>query len=214
MTDEELKELAADTLRGIAELRGGISELRESQRETDRVLRAGQRETELLRESQRETDRQLRELGRQLGGLGDKFGSFTEGMAFPSMKKLLQERFGANHVTLRSSARLNGRSHEVDVLAYGSGNGGGDGGAVYVVEVKSHLREDGLEQILRLLRDFPQFYPEHRGKRLYGILAAVDVPGDLRAKVLREGIYLAQISGDTFSLAVPESFSPRSFQQP
>ncbi len=248
MSDEELKQLAADTLRSIGELREGQREtdrlfkevgrrmeelaeqsaretaaLRESQAETDRQLRESRAETDRqlretdqwLKESRAETDRQLREtdrrlteLGRQLGGLGDKFGSFTEGMAFPSMKKLLEERFGADHVTLRSIARLNGRSHEVDVLAYANG----DRGAVYVVEVKSHLREEGLEQILRLLRDFSQFYPEHRGKRLYGILAAVDVPGDLRDKVLREGIYLAQISGDTFALQVPASFAPRSFQ--
>ena len=37
-----------------------------------------------------ETDRQIRELGKQIGGLGNKFGSFTEGLALPSMQKILQ----------------------------------------------------------------------------------------------------------------------------
>jgi len=39
------------------------------------------------------TDRQLKELGKPIGGLGNKFGGFTEGMAFPSMRRILRERF-------------------------------------------------------------------------------------------------------------------------
>ncbi|MCM8750714.1 hypothetical protein NET02_16375, partial [Thermomicrobiaceae bacterium CFH 74404] len=46
-----------------------------------------------LAEQSRETDRQLRELKRQIGGLGDKFGYFAEGMALPTMEKLLRRRF-------------------------------------------------------------------------------------------------------------------------
>ena len=42
----------------------------------------------------KDTDNQLKESGKQIGGLGDKFGSFTEGMAFPSLEKMLRERFG------------------------------------------------------------------------------------------------------------------------
>ena len=47
-----------------------------------------------LSTAQKETDRQLKELGKQIGGLGSKFGSFTEGLALPSMEKILRQRFG------------------------------------------------------------------------------------------------------------------------
>ena len=46
------------------------------------------------REIYRKTDRQLKELGRQIGGLGAKFGSFTEGLALPSMETILRQRLG------------------------------------------------------------------------------------------------------------------------
>ncbi len=39
-----------------------------------------------------ETDRQLKELGKQIGGLGSKFGSFTEGLALRSSPNLGEER--------------------------------------------------------------------------------------------------------------------------
>ena len=82
---------------------------------------------------------------------------------------------------------------------------------VYVVEVKSTLREEGLEQMLRILREFHDFFSGHRGKKLYGILAAVNVPDNVRNKVLKAGIYLARIHDESFEISVPESFQPRAY---
>lgn len=192
------------------DLREIVANLGRSQAETDRQLKQTDRHLKQTDRQLKQTDRQLKELGKQLGGLGDKFGSFTEGMAYPSMRKLLEERFGMNVVAPRVHARRNGHNFELDVLAYS--NGGKD--EVYVVEVKSHLRDDGLQQMLRILEQFPEFFPEHRDKKLYGILATVDAPDDLEAEVLRHGIYLARIHGDVFELRVPEGFEPRSFQAP
>jgi len=50
-----------------------LAELTAAQKETDRQLK----------ELGKQTDRQLKELGKQIGGLGAKFGSFTEGLALP-----------------------------------------------------------------------------------------------------------------------------------
>jgi hypothetical protein len=175
------------------ELRSMIADLTVRQVETDRQLK--------------ETGRYLKEIGRQIGGLGDKFGGFTEGMAFPSMKKILQQRFGMDVIATRVISRKNGRSMEVDVLAYSNSKIN----EVYVVEVKSHLRDDGIEQMLRILREFHDFFGGHEGKKVYGILAGVDIPDDIRERVLREGIYLACIHDDNFEIQIPEGFHPRAF---
>lgn len=149
----------------------------------------------------------IKELGQQIGGLGNKFGSFTEGLALPSMQKILRERFGVD--TISPSVRLSreGQHLEIDVLAYANGAVN----AAYVVEVKSHLREKDIEQLLNILRRFPDWFPEHRGKALYGILAAVDIPDALIPQVLAQGLYLAQIHDDLFELQVPADFQPRRF---
>ncbi len=154
-----------------------------------------------------ETGQFLREIGRQLRALGEKIGGPTEGMAFPSMRKLLEERFQMNVVAPRLRARRNGRSLEVDVLAYSNAQVN----EVYVVEVKSHLREDGLDQMKKILREFRFFFPEHDDKKIFGILAAVDAPEDLRERVLREGIYLARVHDEEFELDVPKDFKPRAY---
>lgn len=186
------------------ELKEFVASLAVQQAETSRQIRESQAKTD---QQIAKTDRQIEELGKQLGGLGQKFGGFTEGMAFPSMQKILRERFGMDVVSVRNIARKNGRSLEIDVLAYANR----EVNEVYVVEVKSHLREDGLQQMLRILREFHEFYPGHEGKKVYGILAAVDAPEDLRERVLSQGIYLANIHDDTFEIRVPETFQPRAF---
>ncbi len=184
MTDLELKEFVAS--------------LAVRQAETDRQIR----------ESQTRTDRQIEELGKQLGGLGQKFGGFTEGMAFPSMQKILREQFGMDVVSVRNTARKHGRSLEIDVMAYANG----EVNTVYVVEVKSHLREDGLQQMLRILREFHDFYPGHENKKVYGILVPPwTSPMTCGNGSWSQGIYLARIHDDTFEIRVPETFQPRAF---
>ncbi|MGA1602630.1 MAG: DUF3782 domain-containing protein [Prochlorothrix sp.] len=188
-----------------------LGELVQSQKETDRKIQAltqsaEQRNREAEQRS-REVDRQLKELGKQIGGLGAKFGSFTEGMAYPSMSRILQEQFGMECVGPRVRRKKNGQEMEIDVLAYANG----DRQAVYVVEVKSHPREESVEQMRRLLQRFPEFFPEHSDKELYGILAAVDLSETVREKVLAEGLYVARIEDEVFALDVPEGFQARSW---
>ncbi len=225
MTDQELRDLVAslaasqvETDRELKEVTRGIGELREESRETDRHLRetgeriralseSADRSQRELRESQRETGLQIKELGQQIGGLGEKFGTYTEGLAETGVRKLLKERFGTSAVTMGYEVTRNGESMEIDGLGYS--NTGRD--AVYVVEIKSKLRRRGIDQLLRILRRFPEFFPQHRGKRLYGVLAVAEVPPPLVSRVLDQGIYLARL-GSTVELAVPDDFEPRSYQ--
>jgi len=181
--------------------------LREKSLETDRKFQ----ETDLqIKETNlqiKETDRQIKELGKQIGGLGSKFGSFTEGLALPSMEAILQQRFGMTVVTPRVRAKQQGEHLEIDVLAYANG----EVNRAFLVEVKSHPREEAITQLKITLSRFRDFFPEHRDKQLYGILAAVDWPPALKAQAIGEGLYVARIHDDVFDLEVDQEFQPRVF---
>lgn len=189
-TDQTLQEVMATLARLQVETK---REMQETNRSMER--------------SKKETERFLRELGKQIGGLGEKFGSFTEGLALPSMKKILSKRFGMEFVAPYVERRKDDRLMELDVLAYSNSTVN----EAYVVEVKSHLRLDGIQQMKQILRDFREFFPEHADKKVYGILAAVHIPERIREKVLREGLYLARIHDGQFEIQVPEDFQPRPF---
>lgn len=156
------------------------------------------------------TDQELlaeeQELKQKLDRFNDKFGSFKEGLALPSMTMVLNQRFGLEVIAPSVRVQRNGRSMVIDVLAFS--NFSDD---MVVVKVTTHLREESLRQVRRTLRELRDFFPVYKDKKIYGILAAVDAPGALQETVLRKGIYLARIHDGQFELDVPESFQPRAF---
>ncbi len=154
-----------------------------------------------------ETDRQIKELGKQIGGLGEKFGSFTEGLALPSMSKILSERFGMEVVSPSVRVSKQGQHMEIDVLAYANS----EINEAYVVEVKSHAREEAIDQLRNILERFRRFFPEHKDKAVYGILAAVDLSNELRERILKAGFYVARIHDQVFELDVPANFRPKAY---
>lgn len=187
----------------------GITEqqLRELRAETERARAATEASFKRLAQAQEEAARWRAYADKQIGDLGNKFGTFTEGLAFPSVARLLDEHFGMPKAQLRLRSRLNGSTLELDVFGYNDE-------AACIVEVKSHLREDGVRQLLDTLRQFPHFFPEHGAKRLYGMIAAVDIPEALKARVKKLGLYLARVQDETFEfeelfpLARAKDFNP------
>jgi len=196
MTDQELRDF-------ISELSVSTAELRKSQQETEKRQQEAARQIE-------QTGKQIKQVNKQLGELGNKFGSFAEGMALPSMEKILRDHFKMDVVTPRATSRLNGRMIEIDVMAYDNGSRN----ELYIVEVKSHLTREGIDQILKTIEEFPKFFGAHRDRTVYGIIAAVDIPQNLRAEVLKEGLYLARIHDGAFELLTPKNFKPRAFTAP
>ncbi len=160
------------------------------------------------------TDEALQDLARAqertdklLGELGNCFGDFRERMALFSIREILLDQLGVDAVFADTSARRNGRSFQVDAV----GLTHGETGKVYLVEIRSRLREEGLQQILEDLKVFGDFFPVYRDRTRYGILVAVDVPDALEERVLAQGIYLAKGHGDLFELVQPGGFKPRDF---
>jgi hypothetical protein len=187
-----------DVWRLLAELATAQAELTAAQKETDRQLKETDRQ-------QQKTDKQLKELGKQIGGLGAKFGSFTEGLALPSMETILRQRFGMEVISPSVRVSKDGQHLEIDVLAYTNG----ELNTAYIVEVKSHAQN--ITQLKSILQRFRRFFSEHKDKKLYGILAAVDLSPGLREKILQEGFYVARIHDQVFELDIPDNFQPRLY---
>ena len=195
-TDQQLKEVSQE-----------IKEVSLQQEKTDQQLKEVSQEIKQFSLQQKKTDQQLKELGKQIGGLGAKFGSFTEGLALPSMQTILQQQLGMEIISPSVRASKEGQDLEIDVLAYANGALN----TAYIVEVKSHVREESITQIKSILQRFRDFFPEHKDKKLYGILAAVHLGKELQKKILEEGLYVARIHGEVFELDIPNDFRPKTY---
>ena len=194
MSDQELKALIADLAKQHAKTEA-------AQQRTE----AAQQRTQA---AQQRTEETLRQVTQQLGGLGNKFGSFTEGLAFASMRRVLRRHFHVDDVSMRRLVHRNGQAQEFDMVGVANGKRR----EVYLVEIKSELNEEELQKYLRKLQAFFDYFPVYRGLKLYGIISAVDVRGALADRVLHAGLYLATASDENFKLVKPpRDFKPKVF---
>ena len=208
MTYEQVLELIGKLSQEVRELR---ESQQKSQQETNRLIQETDKQIQKTDKQIQKTGQQIKEVSAQIGGLGNKFGRFAEGMAFPTMEKILRQRFGLETIALRvKRKRKQGDELELDVLAYSNS----DKKEVFVVEIKSHLQQRELTQVLKTLAQFPEFFPEHSDKKLYGMVVAVDASKEMQQKVIEEGLYLALTHDEQFDLQIPEHFQPRCFHQP
>ena len=214
----ELKESQAKTDEQIAEF---VASVAVSQAETDRQLKESslQLRRELnesslqlrreLEESHAKTARQITELGQHIGGLHNKFGSYVEALAFPSIERVLSDKFGTDSFSSRCKrSNKQGGLMEVDAIAFSNS----EANQVFMIEIKSLLKQDGLEQTLNNLQRFKQFFPEHKDRELFGVLVYTDIkPSGLKQQILKHGIYLAHVSDNLFELQVSDTFQARAF---
>jgi hypothetical protein len=198
---EELRALVAQSILTTEAFK---AQMAASQEAADRRSEAADRRAEAA-------DKERKELRLQIGGLHNKFGSFTEGLLLPSVKKVLNEELELEHVSERtkSNRKIDGKKTFMELDAFGYSNG--ERNIACIAEIKSHLREDGIDQILRQLQDFPEFFPNHADKRLYGLIAAVDAPDALKEQVWKAGLYLILVHDDTAELTVPKGFVPKNY---
>ena len=206
-TSEDVWRLLAELTAAQKETDKQLKEVSQQQKETELLLKEVSQQQKENAQQQKETDKQLKELGKQIGGLGAKFGSFTEGLALPSMETILGQQFGMEVISPSVRVSKEGQHLEIDVLAYTNG----ELNIAYIVEVKSHAREESISQLKSILQRFRRFFPEHKDKKLYGILAAVDLSPELREKILQEGLYVARIHDQVFELDIPDNFQPQTY---
>ncbi|NCR01021.1 MAG: DUF3782 domain-containing protein [Microcystis aeruginosa L211-11] len=196
-TSEDVWRLLAELTAAQKETDKQLKEVSQQQKETELLLKEVSQQQKENAQQQKKTDKQLKELGKQIGGLGAKFGSFTEGLA----------RFGMEVISPSVRVSKEGQHLEIDVLAYTNG----ELNIAYIVEVKSHVRQEDITQLKSILQRFRRFFPEHKDKKLYGILAAVDLSPELREKILQEGLYVARIHDQVFELDIPDNFQPQTY---
>lgn len=163
-----------------------------------------------IAEKQRENDKEINRVAKLVGEIGNKFGSFTEGMAFPSMDNVLRKQFGMKTVTTNYTTEAGSDTLEIDVL----GLANGDINTAVIVEVKSQLKRRDIEQTVKTMERFRRLHPEHANKKLYGVIACVSGSKEQREQAQKEGLFVASIHDEVFELKTPAYFIPRDFSQP
>ena len=135
-------------------------------------------------ERQAETGRQIQRVDKQLGELGNKWGSFTEGLLERSVQRIMVKDLGITDTSFGASKYKNGKTIEIDVLGVSNGTNN----RVVIAEIKSHLRETAIEQIQQQLNDYLYFASEHKDKELLGLIACISAAPNIIQQALKAGL--------------------------
>lgn len=185
ITKEEILELFRETDRRM--------------QETDRRMQETDREMNRIFQENR---RDLKELSRVIGRLGNRLGEFVEEMVRPAAVRLFQERGIAVHqVAQRVYAERDGDAMEIDLLVV-------NGTDVILIEVKSALSVQDVDEHLDRLSRFKKLSPQYRDFKAMGAVAAMVVPDDAARYAYRKGLFVLGQSGDTVTIRNAEAFRP------
>ena len=184
---EERNRLAEERNR-LAEERHQAAELRNRAAE-DRLTRFEQD----MRQSKREMDKKW-------GDLANKMGTIIEDILAPNLHRLAAEHFGMTNIvdfmirrTRRHPVRA-GVNGEFDTLVVGPDT-------VILGEAKSTPSLEYVNDFEEKTREFFEFFPEYRGRRLIAVFGSWAIPENLVAALTARGIYALRMGDDTMELA-------------
>jgi len=184
ITKEEILDLFRET-----DLR--MQETDRRMKETDRIVK--------------ETSRQVKEMNRAIGRLGNRLGEFVEEMVRPAAVRLFQQRGIAVHqVAQRIFLERNGYATEIDLMVVNDTD-------VVLIEVKSALSLQDVDDHLDRLQHFKMLSPQFKDCRIMGAVAAMVLPDDAARYAYRKGLFVIGQSGDTVTIRNDQAFKPAAW---
>ena len=212
---QEIAERQNETDRELAKQRKESNrEFAEQRKENDRRI-AEQREkydrelAELKKETDRERKKSERELNKRFGLYDNTFGKMLEHMVKPNLVKSFCELgFQVTRAYQNTEYRdENDKVYmELDFTLE-------DGDKIIIVEVKSKPTIEDIADNIERMRKVKAHADLQGDSRTYlGAIAGVVISDSVRDFTLKNGFYLVQPSGKTFSVTVPEgAYSPREW---
>ena len=150
------------------------------------------------------TEKVLKELGifaegtnKKVEGISRTTGEIAQEFFYSSLDKnktLGGIKFDYIDANLHNSKK--GQSHEVDIFLENSNSVG-------IVEVKSKVRKDDIEQLKNIVAKFYQFHPNFKSYKIIPALAGKAFPKALQNQALKEGFIVLTQQGDHIEQRLP-----------
>ena len=172
----------------------GMKELRESQKETDRLIKE-------LRESQKETDRIAKASAYEAGQLNKRMGETVEYMVAPDLQEKFNEfsfNFSESSQRKKVTDKKNKISFEIDIFLANYSK-------AMLVEVKTTPTTEDVKDHVRRLEKMRKYADLHDDKRAFlGAVAGVVIKDNVKKYILKQGFFVIEPSGEGFNITPPK----------
>ncbi len=158
-----------------------------------------------FKETDRRLDKDLTALQETVAALTGKWGRFVEGLIVPSVERLFEERnIRVEKVYQQVKTHKNGPGMEIDIFAI-------DGEYAVLIEAKSTLTVEDVNEHLERLANFKKFFPEYRDRKVIGAVAGIVLQEGVDRYAYKKGLFVIAEGGDTVKILNDRKFVPQTW---
>ncbi|PIE35132.1 hypothetical protein CSA56_05375 [candidate division KSB3 bacterium] len=206
---QEIRDLYRETDLRMKETDLRMKETDRQMKETDRQMKETDRRLDRMSQEtdrqMKETDRKIRAVNKQIGELTGRLGQFVEEMVKPGVEKLFQERgIDVTMTTSGVSASDHEGGIEIDIMVR-------NGKEIVLIECKSKLRRDDVNEHLERLAKFKRYFPEYADKQVMGAVAAMVIPEGVGRYASKKGLFVMAQHGEFMVILNDDQFEPKTF---
>ena len=161
----------------------------------------------------KETGLYLKRLGKQLGEYKNQWGKIAQYLVGSDFDAILKESFGIDvtYWVKLYKGKYQDKEWEIDVAA-------ANGDVAVVGEVKVTMSAKDIDTfVANNLRNFHLYVPEHRNKKIYGLIAFMKIDEGYEKEVLasaqKYGLLVVKAIGKTFTVVTPAGTKLRDYGQ-
>ncbi|MDJ0566945.1 MAG: DUF3782 domain-containing protein [Microcystis sp. M49629_WE12] len=157
-----------------------------------------------------EADRRLAKLektvantSRAVDSLTTRWGRFVEELVEPAVISLFRGKgIDVKETYSRARVKRQGIAMEIDILAV-------DETEVVLVECKSRLSKDDVNEFLEKLSRFKEAFPHYKNYQAYGAVAAIEIDEGVDRYAYKQGLFVIKPSGETVEIINDSGFEPK-----
>ncbi|CCI20824.1 hypothetical protein [Microcystis aeruginosa] len=204
--ERQAAEAKLESERRAAELERQAAEakLENERRAAEAKLESERRAAEADR-SMAELKRTVERTSKAVDSLTTRWGRFVEELVEPAVLRLFQEKgIDIKEVYPRARVKRQGIAMEIDILAV-------DDTDLVVVECKSRLSQDDVDEFIEKLTRFKIAFPHYKNYRAYGAVAGIEINEGVDRYAYKKGLFVIKPSGDTVAIINDANFQPNTW---
>jgi hypothetical protein len=146
-----------------------------------------------------ESRRERAEMNKRWGEITNKLGTFAEDMVAPNIKGIAKRYFGCEDFDFfgvrvkKRHSKDKSKRREFDCIAVCED-------MVILNETKANPKIEYINDFIDVLKEFYDYFPEYKDKKLIPIFASMYLGDDLVSYLTKNGIYAMAIKEDTMDL--------------
>lgn len=206
-----LGQFIVQTNTALTRMERGLESLQKEMREFKNEMKEFKNEMREFKDEmsgfKKESEAQARRMNEKWGELANKMGTFVEDLVYPSLAGIIRQKFSleAEMLGIRIKKRFpGGANYEADAIALA-------GEYIFLNSTRSTLDNRAINDFIKEIPRFRQFFPEYAERKLIGILASLYIDESVVKYAERKGFLVLGVGIELMEIKNTPGFTPKEW---